>query len=134
MKTPILAMVGLFSLGIQVCNIAQAQYTLTKEDIKSLRMTHDDSYPNSTTRPSEFSEKFNKVLSDVRRKEQTAQEESVRTQMQNQDILNDNANMPHRRATNASKDRTAIQFGNKGTTACRKTEFGQTHCETKSRW
>lgn len=134
MKTRILALIGLLSLGIQVCNIAQAQYSLTRDDFKNIRVTNGDTSPNSTARNSEFSEKFNKALSDVKRKEQAAQAESARAHMQNQDIINDNARMPHRGATNASKNRTEIQFGNRGTTACRKTESGQTHCETQSRW
>ncbi|NYT61878.1 hypothetical protein H0A66_06025 [Alcaligenaceae bacterium] len=134
MKKRTLALVGLLSLGIQACNIAQAQYTPTREDFKSLRVTNGDSSPNSIARDSEFSEKFNKAFSDAKRKEQTAQAESARTQMKKQDMLNGNARLPHRGATNTSKDRTEIQFGKRSTTACRKTESGQTHCETQSRW
>lgn len=134
MKTQTLALVGLLSLGIQACNIAQAQYTPTREDLKGLRVTNGDSSPNSTARDSEFSKNFNKAFSDAKRKEQAAQAESARTQMQHQDMLNSNTRLPHRGATNASKDRTEIQFGKRGTTVCRKTESGQAHCETQSRW
>jgi flagellar hook-basal body complex protein FliE len=128
MKTRILALIGLLSLGVQ------AQYSLTKDDFKNIRVTNGAPSSNSTARDSEFSEKFNKALSDVKRKEQAAQAESARAHMQNQDIINGNAHMPHRSATNASKNRAEIQFDNRGTTACRKTESGQTHCETQSRW
>lgn len=134
MKTLTLALVGLLSLGIQACNIAQAQYTPTREDLKSLSVTNGDSSPNSTARDSEFSGKFNKAFSDAKRKDQTAQAESARTQMKNQDVLNGNARLPHRGATDTSKDRTEIQSGKRGTTVCRKTESGQTYCETQGRW
>ncbi len=146
MNTRTLALVGLLSLGIQACNIAQAQYTLSKEDVKSLRATNGDSSPNGaargalqapqnrSARDSEFSEKFNKALSDAKRKEQEAQAQSLRTQMQNQDMLNGNARSPHHSDTSASKGRTEIQFDKRGTTACHKTESGQTRCETQNRW
>ncbi|NYT65001.1 hypothetical protein H0A58_03345 [Alcaligenaceae bacterium] len=134
MKTRTLALVGLLSLGIQACNIAQAQYTPTKEDLKSLRVTNGDSSPNRTAQDTEFSKQFNKALSDTKRKEQAAQAESARTRIQTQDMLNSNTRLPHRGATNASNDRTEIQSGKRGTTVCRKTETGQTHCETQSRW
>ena len=133
MKIRTLTLVGLLSLGIQACNIAQAQYTPTREDLKSLSATNGDSSPNSTARDSEFSGKFNKAFSDAKRKDQAAQAESARIRMQNQDMLNGNARLPHRGATDTSKDRTEIQSGKRGTTVCRKTESGQTHCETQSR-
>src|SRR5690606_24684466 len=113
---------------------AQAQYTPTREDLKSLSVTNGDSPRNSTARDSEFGGKFNKAISDAKRKEQAAQAESARIQMQNRDMLDGNARLPHRGATNPSKDRTEIQFGERGATVCRKTESGQTHCETQSRW
>ncbi|MFC4297988.1 hypothetical protein ACFO0J_08030 [Castellaniella hirudinis] len=146
MNTRTLALVGLLSLGIQTCNIAQAQYTLSREDAKSLRVTHGDSSPNGaargvlqapqdrSARDSEFSEKFNKALSDVKRKEQEAQAQSLRTQMQNQDMLNSNVHSPHRSDTTAPKGRTEIRFDKRGTTACGKTESGQTRCETQGQW
>lgn len=134
MKTRTLALVGLLSLGIQACSIAQAQYAPTREDLKNLRVPNGEPAPSSTARGSEFSENFNKAFSDAKRKEQAAQAESARARMQNQDMLNGNARFPNRGATDTSKDRTEIQFGERGTTACRKTESGQTHCETRSRW
>src|SRR5690606_9153924 len=102
-------------------------------DLKSLSATNGDASPNSTARDSEFSGKFNKAFSDAKRKDQAAQAESARIRMQNQDMLNGNARLPHRGATDTSKDRTEIQSGKRGTTVCRKTESGQTHCETQSR-
>lgn len=138
-------MSGLLSLGIQACNIAQAQYSLSREDIKSLRATSGDSSPSGAarsalqaprdraTRDSEFSEKFNKALSDTKRKEQEARAQSLRIQMQNQEMLNSTARSPRHSDTNASKGRTQIQFDEKGATACRKMESGQTQCETQVR-
>ena len=64
MKTRTLALVGLLSLGIQACNIAQAQYAPTREDFKNLRVTNGDPSPSSTARGSEFSEKFIRFVID----------------------------------------------------------------------
>ena len=143
MKTRTLALVGLLGLSIQTGTMAQAQYSLSREDARSLRGTKGDSPANAATRGilqapqapsapnSEFSKKFNKALSDVTRKEQEAQAQALRTQMHTQDMLNNTVSSSRRDDAAAPKGLTEIRFDKSGTTACGKTASGQIRCETQ---
>jgi hypothetical protein len=134
------ALIGLLSLGIQACTIAQAQYSLSRDDFKNLRATNGDSSPNVTapsaqqspqeksTQDSKFSTKFNRALSDAKRKEHEAQADSLRAQMQSQEMRDSTARSQRNNHTNTSTGRTQIQFDGNGATACRKMESGQTRC------
>lgn len=145
MKVCTLALFGLLSLGIQICNSAQAQLTLSKDDLKSLRINNGDpsssgvpqsdprTRPASSAQDSDFSTKFNRALSDVERKEQAAEAESARNRIQNQDMFRNGARPPNRN-TDPSKDRTEIQISERGSSVCRKTEAGQTQCVPQSKW
>lgn len=140
MNTRNLALIGLLSLGIQACNVAQAQYSLARDDFKNLRATNGESSHNVTVpsaqqspreksaRDSEFSKKFNGALSDAKRKEQEAKADSLRTQMQSQEMLDSATRSQRNNNTNTSTGRTQIQFDGNGATACRKMESGHTQC------
>lgn len=138
MNTKNLVLIGLFSLGIQACNVAQAQYSLTRDDFKHLPSRTSGTAPHTLQSPqdrsaqdSEFSEKFNKALSDAKRKDQEAQAQSLRSQMQHQEMRNSAVRSPHHRDASVGTGRTQIQFDGKGATACRKMESGQTRCEAQ---
>lgn len=140
MNTKNLVLIGLFSLGIQACNLAQAQYSLSRDDFKNLPAIANGAAPHAlqspqerSVRDSEFSEKFNKALSDGKRKDQEAQAQSLRSQLQHQEMRNSAVRSPHHRDASVSTGRTQIQFDGKSATACRKMESGQTRCEAQGK-
>lgn len=139
MKPYAFGVAALVGLGTLTGNIAQAQYSLTAEDRKSLQSSQDnaasDGRPQggeparsrSSPRDADFNKKFNQALTDTDRKRHAEQEQSTRTQLHQREMFNAKAR-PVDRTSGAQNDRIEMQVGEYGASYCRKTDTGQVNC------